>query len=61
MQRDCRNNPCLARQLRQRYVNGAPARQLLLRCPTFRHLTVRDGGNAKGLLGTIPAMHVSSS
>jgi len=23
------------------------------------HLTSKDGGNAEGLLGTIPAMHVS--
>ncbi|MEE9596872.1 MAG: hypothetical protein V3V96_08840, partial [Acidiferrobacterales bacterium] len=26
---------------------------------TFRHLTARDGGNAKGLLGTILALSVA--
>ena len=35
------------------------SRQLLLRCPNFLYLTARDGGNAEGLLGTIPALQVA--
>ncbi len=36
-----------------------PSRQLLLHCPTFRHLTARDGGNARRLLGAIFALSVA--
>ena len=38
-------------------TSGVPAGRL--RCSTFRHLTAREGGNAKGLLGTILALSVA--
>jgi hypothetical protein len=31
-----------------------------MRCSNFLHLTATDGGNAKGLLGTILALQVAS-
>ena len=31
----------------------------VVHCSNFRHLTTRDGGNAKGLLGTILALSVA--
>ncbi len=44
----------------KRIVGNNPCHVVvLLHCSNFRHLTARDGGNAKGLLGTIRALSVA--